>query len=356
MFVIQILFLLSFIHLSRTSSSPFNLKEKSDSLRIVYEFGVGVALENIAVRNTGQLLVTPSSSGDLYLLNTVQNGPPVLVNQFNASALAGIAEYSEDVFAVLVSVAKGDSLEATWSVWSVNLQGATLQPDNTLHPPPIIKKITTIPQAPFLNGMSLLSSEQGLILAADALTGVVWLLNVNTGAYSVAINNTITAPAVEPGLPAAIGSAGTNGIHVHAGFLYLTNSGQSTFAKIPITSDGAPINGGSVIARTFNSSVIFDDFALDCLGAGYLVTGPANSIEMVSADGLENQIIAGSLDSTAIAEPTSAVFGRKSSDSNILYVVTDGGLHYPVNGVTIGGQVVAVTTNTQGCFSLDPYF
>ena len=53
-------------------------------------------------------------------------------------------------------------------------------------------------------------------------------------------------------------------------------------------------------------------------------------------------ILAGNINSTDIAEPTSAAFGRNGKE-NILYVTTAGGLFFPVNGTeVVGGQLVAV--------------
>ena len=56
-------------------------------------------------------------------------------------------------------------------------------------------------------------------------------------------------------------------------------------------------------------------------------------------------VIAGNLNSTAIAEPTSAQLGR----NGVLYVTTAGGLAVPVvvggEEVRVGGQLVAVDLN-----------
>ena len=77
-----------------------------------------------------------------------------------------------------------------------------------------------------------------------------------------------------------------------------------------------------------------------------LATGPGNSIEEVGRDGESQVIIAGIVNSTEIAEPTSAQFGRTAADREVLYVTTGGGLAAPVDGDEIvGGQLVAVDTD-----------
>ena len=53
--------------------------------------------------------------------------------------------------------------------------------------------------------------------------------------------------------------------------------------------------------------------------------------------------MAGDLNSTELAEPTSCAFGRGRGEEGKLFVTTGGGLAVPVNGDEIvGGQVVGV--------------
>jgi hypothetical protein len=109
-------------------------------------------------------------------------------------------------------------------------------------------------------------------------------------------------------------------------------------------------HAAQVVARIQNATQEFDDFAL----AGddvFLVTGSGNSVERLSltdstSKGSVAVVIAGSLNSTLLAEPTSCAFGRTAADRHILYVVTGGALAAPVDGsITIGAQVVAVDTS-----------
>lgn len=103
------------------------------------------------------------------------------------------------------------------------------------------------------------------------------------------------------------------------------------------------------MARTLQSIDQFDDFTFDIEGNIFAVTGAGNSIEIVSANGHREKIFVGNLNSTTIAEPTAAAFGRRKRDRHILYVTTTGGLVTPVDGnITIGGQLVAITTPFKG--------
>ncbi len=92
-------------------------------------------------------------------------------------------------------------------------------------------------------------------------------------------------------------------------------------------------------------SATYDDFALDGRGDAFLVTVKGNSIEEVGRAGKPQVAIAGAVNSTEIAEPTAARFGRTMADREILYVTTAGGLTALVNGDEIvGGQLVAIDT------------
>lgn len=144
---------------------------------------------------------------------------------------------------------------------------------------------------------------------------------------------------------AIFGVTGVNGIHALDNILYLSNTGKGIFAKIPIHEDGTPAGNPIIITRALEGAYM-DDFALRGNSA-FLVTGSGNSIARVALNGDGKQtIIAGSLNSTTLAQPTAAAFGRTDLDKDVLYVVTAGGLASPIivdgQSVQVGAQVVAV--------------
>ncbi|KAL7812680.1 hypothetical protein V8C44DRAFT_328966 [Trichoderma aethiopicum] len=321
----------------------------------LFEFPKPSYIENLAVRSNGQILISDLSTSQLTLFDPSALGPkePVFVHDFTESlGLAGIAEYQPDVFAVItgnVSLTSDDVQSAgTWIVWSVDLRGVDVssrhgQAGLTL--PPVVKKIAHVKPADFLNGISVLSEKDQTLLVGDVNGGVIWRLDIKTGHYEVVINNTYTQ--LYPATP--FSASGVDGVHVRDGFVYFTNFGNGTFNKMPIHSDGTPAGPVTTIARNEGLFHEYDDFTFDCDGNAFVVTGGANTIEMISADGKRQVVIAGSLNQTAIAEPTSCAFGRGLHDKNILYVVTAGGMETPVNGnIVIGGQLVAVNTTSRG--------
>jgi hypothetical protein len=231
-------------------------------------------------------------------------------------------------------------IAGSYKIWTVTFQG--------VHDGVDVAKITDIPEAMSLDGMYDLPSSSNLrdILAADIKLGVVFYVSIRIGNYEVAINNSLIAATNF----LTLGNTCVNEIHVHEDKLYLTNTGQGTFGKLPIDlATGTATGGPTAIAHVFNTTLQFDDF--DIQGSKvWLVTVAGNSIEKIGLDGTpKGRIIGGSLNSTEFAQPTSCAFGRTDGDSHILYVVTAGGLLTPVDGdIVVGAQFLAVDTRMGG--------
>lgn len=288
------------------------------------------------------MLLTVLSLPHLDQLNPFEPNPkPHTLFSFpDAKSVAGIAEIDHKVFAMAVgnfSLESG-SVNGSWSIW----KGRFTEKKS----PPIFAKVTDFSEAIFPNGMCGLpgTSTPHAILNGDIRTGKVWRINTTTGAHEVIIDNNLTAVAPDP----VFGESGVNGIHVINESLYFVNTGQRILARMPIEPDGTPIRPPEIIAR-FNAPLELDDFAIQD-DVGYFVTGSGNSIASIRLDGHSKaKIIAGQLNSTEIAEPTSAAFGRTRHDKHVLYVVTAGGLAAPVNGnITVGAQVLAVDMKRLG--------
>ncbi|KAM0471231.1 hypothetical protein ACHAPX_009411 [Trichoderma viride] len=324
-----------------------------DTARTVFQYPVNTFFENLAVRPNGEILTGLLSQPQLFVIDPEPaTGSPqaVLVHEFTESlGLAGIAEFEPDVFAVIsgrFNISSGDVGPGSWNVWSVDMNGVSVQ-DGALSGSPKISLIANVASANFLNGITLLSQSEGTFLLSDVNAGVVYRLDTQ-GNYEIVINSTLTSSVPEPPVP----PAGVDGLHVHnhedAKTLYFVNAGQGFFASVEINNDGTPAGDIEIVARPLTVPGAYDDFTLDCEGNIYLVTGSGNGIELISTKG-QQTIISGGVNSTAIAEPTSAAFGRGLNDKNVLYVSTLGGMDAPVDGhIVTGSQLVAVTTNSQG--------
>ena len=299
--------------------------------RLIYEFPNGTWVENLAVRSSGSILMTIITSPDLYMINPLCSQPtPVHLHHFDSALLLlGITETNPDTFhLVAANGTRGSPLPAPGSN---RIYKVSFLPNSDI---PHISLAATLPEAGFLNGLTTLNPTT--VLAADYQKGVVWAINVVTGHSRVVLNDPLMAPG------GSLTTLGINGVRLHGNTLYFTNSAQGLLAKIDTNADGTAAGKATVVARSSNGS-FYDDFALDWRGDAFLATGGGNSIEEIGRG--KQVIVAGNVNSTEIAEPTSAQFGRTSADREVLYVTTGGGLAIPVNGDEIvGGQLVAVDT------------
>lgn len=316
--------------------------------RTIYQFPNNTYVENLAIRPNGQILVNILTSPEVWLVDPDFPGRAVLVHEFSSVlGLSAIVEYQPDVFAIAggnISLSTGESVAGSWSIWSLDLRGLNITSNESVSAqPPAVSVIADVQPAKFLNGMALLSSPaKQLLMVGDVRTGTVYSVDVDTGGYAAVINNTFTAP----GPDYAFGPSATNGIQIRNDTMYFANTGQKKLNRVRLdVRDGTPAGEFETIAQTLTPLDQWDDFALDDEGNVWMATGGANTIQKINTRTGEVRIAAGDVNSTAIAEPTSAKFGRRECDSTVLYVTTAGGLATPVNGDTIvGGQLVAVRT------------
>ena len=303
--------------------------------RDIYQFpNKGNWVENLAVRYNGQIIITRLDVPEIYQVNPFTPGQaPTLITTFpSALSTLGITEVTPDVFAVVTgnfSLTTFVIDPGSFAVWKVDMR--KYHGTGTAK----VEKVTNIPEAKLLNGATVLDAAGGTILVADSQLGVVFRVDINTGAY-----RTVQDDPTMKGLPGGRLPIGINGVRVRNGNLYFTNSDQNLFVKVPINVDGTV--SGAYITIVKSTQGTFDDFALDIFLDAFATQGAGNTIAKITSQGVETEV-AGDLNSTAIAGPTSAKFGRTLLDLTVLYVTTNGGFAGPVDGTIVeGGKVVAV--------------
>ncbi|KAK4082354.1 uncharacterized protein Triagg1_2166 [Trichoderma aggressivum f. europaeum] len=301
-----------------TDESPFTTVQDN---RLIYQFANGTTIENIAVRSNGSLLVTLSSTPELYQVDPFNPENPKLVHHFSGYlALVGITEVSPDVFTLIASnfsAATGES-PSSWAVWQVAFQEEQTE----------ISKVTDLPGAEFPNGMTTLETTPNTVLIADSAAGVVYRVNTQTGEFQVVLEDETFKAA--PGSPQPIG---VNGIRYLDNYVYYTNSFGPLFGRVPVNASGSAVGDFEVIL----AGIIGDDFTITPQAA-YIAGNPTNVVTEVMLDG-ESKVIAGNINSSLVAGATSVQFGRTARDSNVLYVTTTG----TVNATfTEGGKIVAL--------------
>lgn len=288
--------------LTRPTSSP----RSTPNIQTIHQFS-GVSLENLAPRSNGHLLLTATNQPHLYDIDprTPSSTPITLPDIPGVHSILGIAETAPDVFAVAAGIYDTSNDVPTFgsfSVWSVNMNTAQ----------PTVKLITAIPEAQGLNGLAALNGFSGTVLVADSVLGAVWKVNVATGAYSMAIQNSNFAPSAS----APVGhSLGINGLRTVGNSLYFTNSAQGIFGSIRINPDGSAAGEVEVLATT-PPSEFYDDFDMDPAGNAWITRHPG-IINEVTRGGVQTTMTG---EGTSFQQPTSARFGR-GSQSGTLYVV-----------------------------------
>jgi hypothetical protein len=326
-------------------------------LHTVYEFPNETWVENLAIRSNGNVLVTLIQKPEVWELDLhAKSVIPHLVYSFpDALSVLGIAEVEHDVFVMAVgnwSDVTDSPQTGSWSIWSLDLHKQKYQNDAgwSKKKPINAKKIGDIPEAIFLNGLTILPGSSNLILVADSIAGVVYRFNWRTGEQSIAIDD----PVLKPNSSTPI-KLGVNGIHV-APFapnaLYATNSlKKPTFFRIPIN----PQNGSQVGAAKsivdippfpLNDGGAADDFTLQDDEFAWITSDISNTLYRASLNSGAVDVIAGAADSSLLAGLTSCAFGVTQADKarGRLYITTNGGIASPPRSGIVGGKVFSLDT------------
>ncbi|KAL6718438.1 hypothetical protein ACLMJK_004528 [Lecanora helva] len=299
--------------------------------KLIYQTAVGNWYENLAVRPCGSILITSVTAPNLYSIDpNAPNPQPTLLHTFPSAVwTVGITETTPDTYYVVVAngSARTGGVLGTQRLYSVKYTGQNAAPKFEL--------AATVGQALFLNGLTTLNERT--VLAADSQRGLVWAVDVVDGTSKVVVQDPLMAPTKDSPF------IGINGIHIRNNHLYFSNGAQKILAKIAIRSDGTPVGPPATVVVSFKYGI--DDFTLDFRGNIFAATSGGNTINEVQKNG-KQFVVAGDLNSTELAQPTSAKFGRTKKDKGTLYVTTAGGLADPVQTKDgpqkVGAQLVAI--------------
>ena len=299
--------------------------------RLIYETPNPTWFENLAIRHDGSILATTVTAPTLYLVQPdSRTQSPKVIEGFSCNTgLLGITEITPDAFVVAgsnFSLTTRTPAPNSSYLYLVNFPGRDSEN-------PTVSVAAYIPNIALPDGILKLNNHT--ILVADPPNGAIWSVNIRTGAYSIVSSDPL------------LKGTGVDGLKLHDDKLYFTDTSERLLGRFTIDlKTGIPIGNASVVARYPDDPPVFayDDFALSRDGKfAYPVIAGGNSVTQVNVKTGKQVTIAGDLNSTTIAQPTSAAFGR-NGDEGILYVTTAGGLGIPVNGSeTIGGQIVAIT-------------
>jgi hypothetical protein len=330
------------------------------TVHTIYEGAVPTWHENLAVRSNGQLLVTRLDTPILEQIDPTGKLAPAIVNTFPSTyaGCLGITETTPDVFYVVAAAPFDGNFVKTSgnsSVFKVDMTKFAVNSAGVVTKNATITKVTDLPTAGFLNGMTTIDAAAGLLYIADSYNGWIYRLNVHTGVYSIMIND-----AKMKYLPGSITNLGINGVKIRGPYLYWSNSGNPIFTRIPINKVGAAIGPSEVVASVRQ----VDDFVFRADGTAWMAQNQIQSLSVIENG--QATLVAGNNYSTILAGVTAGQFGRTSATRNILYLTTNGGMLFlsvfclrmrltltcviglaiPVNEtVIVGGKVAYIDTS-----------
>jgi hypothetical protein len=296
----------------------------------VYQFPNGTWLENIAAMRNGSLLVTTLGTGQVHIVHP-QTSPvtfSTIATFPNATGAFGITEYQKDVFAVLVAKSAPEhppTLQSSW-LWKLDMshknEGARVSMVAELH------------DVAMPNGMTTL--DHGTLLLADSYYGNIAAVNTTTGRTEVVLED----PSLAANLSAPGIQLGANGIKVHDGYVYYTNTAQNLAGRVRVHPSTGKPNGFFETARD-STLTGPDDISIAKDGSIYvsepLAAPQGDKIQHITLDGKVTTIAEGGL----VAGSTASTFGRTKKDNGTLYLTTMGG--FGADGLPkAGGRVVAL--------------
>ncbi|KKY33102.1 hypothetical protein UCDDA912_g06926 [Diaporthe ampelina] len=284
-----------------------------------------IFIENLQVLRDGRILLsTLDSSGLLYVLDPSVQQPSAIqvanLPSFNGtSGVTGMAPLGTDRYAVTGGVHTSFAFEkGSMHVYIVSLQSNS-----------VVDSIT-VPDAPTLNGLAALPQCPHVLLSADSIGGRILRIDTRTKKVTVAVESDALTPGSSAGL-----AVGINGLRVHGGYVYFTNSNQGTFARFRIDKLGNQLGAVEVIARATSADDIYDDFTFDFAGNAYVAVH-SYSVVKITPGGVQSLFYGGDSNSWILHEPTSVAL---ANDGLSIYVSTGG--NFAATPVT-GGQVVQI--------------
>lgn len=318
----------------------FSLPLTALSTSQLYNFGIGVWVENILVRPSGSILVTLIAPGPQVWQIDPSTGSAYHVATFpNAESCLGIAPGADlntvYVIASNYSASTAEPSTPTAAIWELDL--SDFDPpscnDNSVHQ----RLAAYLPSA--LNGLTALPTEGDkppLLLAASLGgpgPGEIWRIDPATGASSIAIEDPLTNYNQSAPPP----PIGVNGVRLHGEELYFTNSAQGLLARAPIdTHTGGTTGPPEVLVQGL---VFPDDFVVNEVGDAFVA---------VPEEGIVGVVKAGQNRLTKLADAPGPTACGLSEDGKSLYVTTSGGDAMYSNGSeTVPGGVLRVDLSTR---------
>jgi hypothetical protein len=210
----------------QTLSNP---SRAAASVSSVHTFRLGTWIENLAVRSNGQILASSASAPQVWQVDPDKPGTADLVAMLpNHLASSGLTEVEADVFYIGANNFSLNLPSVKPNASAVYLLDLSMY-DHKAPTSPVL--VADFPVSGLLNGFATLSKEY--ILIVDAGLGLVRRLNVHTSEKVAILSDPLMAIVDAKKEP-----IGVNGLKIHDGYLYFSNTNQELLARIPVTDTG----------------------------------------------------------------------------------------------------------------------
>ncbi|KAH8892872.1 hypothetical protein GQ53DRAFT_745877 [Thozetella sp. PMI_491] len=277
----------------------------------LYQFPTLNQVENLVVRQNGELLLTVFGLSQVFALDPNSRSPePRPAVRLPVNSSTGIAELTPTRYAIMggdLLAEKFRFINGTVSLYVADFVGSNKEAT--------ISKVISIPTFIMPNGLAPLPSHTDVVMGADS-NGRIIRLDIQLGTVEVVLEDALLAYNADAVVP-----IGVNGIKILNGYLYYTNSALGAIGRIPMSADGRTF--GSIEQFAFlqrnATSQAYDDFDIDRSGTLYS-TRHTNSVVKVLQNG-EQSVVVGGGNSTLLLGPTSVALSKHSS----LYITTSQG-------------------------------
>lgn len=237
-----------------------------------FDLSSGQSPENLAVAPDGSALLSLTGSrqivrvtptGRTSVLATLPAGDPA-----DQASIAGLVRAGDGTVFVAFRSGAADRN----GIWR-------LSPSGTL------KRFAALPVGIAVNGLAA-DTRTGVIYGTDSSQGTVWSIPTRGGSPAVWSADASLRPGTGPG---AFGF-GANGVKVHGGALWVSNSDRGTLLRLAIRPDGS---AGAVETRVSGLTGV-DDFSFT--GGSDTVVAALNSgneVAVVAPDGKRTTVLSG---------------------------------------------------------------
>lgn len=238
-----------------------------------FDLSTGQSPENIALDPDGSALVGLTGSRQVARVSPTGH-TTVLATLPGHDSPAG-----QEGIAGLVRAGDG-SVHVAYRSGDANLNGVWRIP-----PSGAPERVAALPVGVALNGLTV-HRATGVLYGADSSNGTVWRIPTRAGAPEIWSSD----PALKPGTSPTSYGFGANGIKVHRGAVWVSNSDAGTLLRLPVRPGGS---AGPVETRATGLTGVDDFSFIGNTDTALAALNSANEVALVEPDGSHAVVLTG---------------------------------------------------------------